>query len=102
MHLDKGETDSQKGVAECDGGVREGRWIYNEPLNATIRCGRNEIYDLPFMIRLKGLEGDAELTGQIREIRIHLGEGRCAIGSRLSLPQEMQIRPVDDGDFDHL
>lgn len=97
VHLDAGEGDRLDGVEEGQRGVRERRAVQQEA-GEPAACGADAVEELALVVRLEGLDGDAELAAAFLEAPVDVGEGLFPVDLGLSRPEELQIRPRKNED----
>jgi len=95
MHLDRRESAEEEGVPDRHAGVGVPGGVDHHPVGRA-PCPLERLHDLPFVVGLEELHRSAFRPRRLRDGLPDGGESLAAVETGFTLPQHVQVRPVDE------
>ena len=97
MHLNERHTDGEQGVADREARVRERGGVDDRPVGSPTQS-LDRFDQLALVIGLRPAALDAEGARPLARGGLDLSQRGAPVQVRLALPQQIQVRAVQDGD----
>src|SRR5258706_14447049 len=98
MNLDSRDSNSRDGIAESDAWVRVGGGVKHDYIEVPLRL-LNPSHQFPLLIGLPEFDCRAALRRPLPDKLLDVSQGRASVDFRFALPQQIEIRPVQEQDF---
>jgi hypothetical protein len=97
VHLDAGHADGPERIVEGERRVRERAAVEQQPRVGAAALA-DAIEQIALVVRLEGVDLDAELLATRLEAPVDVGERLLAVDLRLARAEQLEIRPREDED----
>ena len=94
MNLDKRNLNGQKGIAQCDAGVREATWIQDDEFDAVGGGLLDRVDEFMFGVSLKTTKVMSELRSNLNAAFFDVIQAGCAVDIGFTRTQQVQVGTV--------
>src|SRR6185295_19180458 len=98
MHFDEWNLHTRQRVANGEAGMAVRARVHQRAVGASAQRVHS-VDDLTFAVVLRERDLDTELLGDGQEIFLDVGKGLVPVKLGLAYAEEIEIGPIDDGDF---
>ena len=99
MYFNRRKRSGQQSIPNGNTGMGIRRWIDQNPFKGLGRLS-DQINDLAFVIGLLNFKADSKAPGFTQKLLIDLCDTHPSVDIHLTGSQQIQIRAVDDKDFE--
>ena len=101
MHLDKGNSHGEQGVAQGDTGVSERRRINDDKSHTLIWSLMNALDELMLGIALNSIQRKASLLSHALQLLVDILQAAIAIVLRLTATEHIQVGAIEYQNVGH-